>query len=50
MIGGDGIKQFLISQFSEQGNVPTVLKTVVLIFFNGDLSYTIKFMWSLRYE
>lgn len=34
MIGRDGIEHFLISQFSEQENVQTVLKSVVFIYFN----------------
>lgn len=35
MVERDGIEQFLISQFNEQVNVPTVLKTSFYLFFNG---------------
>lgn len=39
------IEQDLISQFSEQGNVQTVLKSVVFIFLKkGELNYKTKFM------
>lgn len=36
LTGIDGIEQFLVSQFCEQGNVHTVLKSIIVfIYFDG---------------